>query len=681
MNSAIFTIITTLLLNDDPKIFNPNVAPVVDGAWYKPDSNTTWQWQLQGTVNTTYNVDLYDIDLFDSSKTLINDLKNSGKKVICYFSAGTYEEWRPDHSKFPQNLLGNPLDEWEGERWLDIRNEALAPIMQARLDLAVQKGCDGVEPDNVDGYTNNSGFPLTAIDQLAYNKFIANEARKRGLSVALKNDLDQIEQLEPYFDFAINEQCHLYEECSKLRPFIQHKKAVLNAEYDNKYLENTNYSRQTICTESSAKKIKTLILPQQLDDSYRFDCKEYSLFTQFNVGFGGSYSFPFVSNNKNDTVWLSSVDLVLDENIGQNATYNTILNFNPDAFNKLHNSLKNSKYLVYWLPQGWSESWFNIDKIQDAMNHGYIPVFNYWWFGDELLNGLPNQESKDKYREDYIKLSSFLNKLHGLKFLIMEPEFNKPSVLDTTASQKEFAQILAEAIDYIKSHSPHILFSLAMTDTGNRSENQHYQKCGYDNCALGDKYEWGLPDLIYKTLLDKLDFISFQEMIAQFSRDPSNPGTWDNPIPISYSNSDIGIDLLAQRIQNFSSFLFNRYHKPVFLPYIAIATATWQDSNNNAKIDKSEINYSGWEGKAYDAFSAIINNKNNYYKSSVLFGLAPMELFDNPRHDYNGYQYFLNNEYHLGIIKSGAVDEKDIAAHGDITEKNNIVTTLFNQKE
>lgn len=42
--------------------------------------------------------------------------------------------------------------------------------MQARLDLAVQKGCDGVEPDNVDGYQNNSGFPLTAQDQLAYNR-------------------------------------------------------------------------------------------------------------------------------------------------------------------------------------------------------------------------------------------------------------------------------------------------------------------------------------------------------------------------------------------------------------------------------------------------------------------------------------------------------------------------------
>ena len=112
------------------------------------------------------------------------------------------------------------MDGWADEQWLDISNEDLVPIMRARLDLAVQKGCDGVEPDNMDGYTNNTGFSLSADDQLAYNKFIANEARKRGLSVGLKNDLDQIIELEPYYDFSVNEQCHEYNECDKMQPFI-----------------------------------------------------------------------------------------------------------------------------------------------------------------------------------------------------------------------------------------------------------------------------------------------------------------------------------------------------------------------------------------------------------------------------------------------------------------------------
>ena len=159
-------------------------------SWSKLDINSSWQWQLKGDVNTSYDAKVYDIDLFDSSKELIELLHTQGKKVICYFSAGSYENWRSDKDKFPSSVLGNTLDGWSDEKWLDIREiEILSPIMIARLELAKEKGCDGVEPDNMDGYTNDSGFLLTSEDQLKYNKFIANEARKRGLSVGLKTIL------------------------------------------------------------------------------------------------------------------------------------------------------------------------------------------------------------------------------------------------------------------------------------------------------------------------------------------------------------------------------------------------------------------------------------------------------------------------------------------------------------
>ena len=46
-------------------------------------------------------------------------------------------------------------------------------IMQARLDTAVHYHCDGVEPDNVDGYSNHNGLGLTARDQLDYNRWLA----------------------------------------------------------------------------------------------------------------------------------------------------------------------------------------------------------------------------------------------------------------------------------------------------------------------------------------------------------------------------------------------------------------------------------------------------------------------------------------------------------------------------
>jgi len=257
---------------EQTKVFDSSIPPITVGNWYKPDANTSWQWQLKYEVNTSYDVEIYDIDLFDSSKNLIQSLQNSGKKVICYFSAGSYENWRSDIGDFPQSAIGNVMSDWNTENWLDISNEGLAPVMRTRLDLAVQKGCDGVEPDNMDGYINKTGFNLSADDQLAYNKFIANEARKRGLSVALKNDVDQAKELEPYFDFSINEECHVYDECKKLKPFIDANKPVLHTEYAKKYVDNNNSERDKMCDETLKLGFQTLILPLYLDDSFRYNC-------------------------------------------------------------------------------------------------------------------------------------------------------------------------------------------------------------------------------------------------------------------------------------------------------------------------------------------------------------------------------------------------------------------------
>lgn len=199
--------------------------------WH-PALNTSWQWQLTTPVDQSIAVTMYDIDLFENAVSVISSLHVQGRKVVCYFNAGAYENWRPDASQFPASVLGNS-NGWPGEMWLDIRNlDVLGPIMKARLDMAVQKGCDGVEPDNIDGYANSSGFPLTTADQAAFNEFIANEAHARNLSVGLKNDLDQIPALLSYFDWALNEQCFQYGECGKLQPFIDTGKAVFNVEYN-----------------------------------------------------------------------------------------------------------------------------------------------------------------------------------------------------------------------------------------------------------------------------------------------------------------------------------------------------------------------------------------------------------------------------------------------------------------
>ncbi len=222
-------------------------------AIWRPTPGTSWQWQLTGTLDTSLDVQAYDIDLFETSPQAIAALHAQGRKVICYFSAGSYEPGRPDSSQFPAATLGNGLDGWPGERWLDTRAQAVRDLMTARLALAAQKGCDAVEPDNVDGYANRNGHGLTAADQLDYNRFLADSAHARGLSVGLKNDLDQVQALVSSFDWALDEQCFQYDECDLLRPFIAANKAVFEVEYGSASLATS------VCPRANALGFDTLI--------------------------------------------------------------------------------------------------------------------------------------------------------------------------------------------------------------------------------------------------------------------------------------------------------------------------------------------------------------------------------------------------------------------------------------
>lgn len=201
-------------------------------ARWQPAPGTSWQWQLSKGVDTGVDAAVYDVDGFDTSAAVVASLHAKGRKAICYINAGAYEDFRPDRSAYPASLLGSG-NGWQGERWLDIRRlDTLRPILGKRFDLCRSKGFDAVEPDNVDGYRNDSGFPLTAADQLAFNRMVAGLAHARGLAVGLKNDLDQVPQLVGAFDFAVNEQCAEFGECDALTPFVARGKAVFEAEYN-----------------------------------------------------------------------------------------------------------------------------------------------------------------------------------------------------------------------------------------------------------------------------------------------------------------------------------------------------------------------------------------------------------------------------------------------------------------
>lgn len=198
-----------------------------------PDPSAPWQYQLTGTLDLSANAKVFDVDGEGTTKKQVDALHGKGAYVICYMSAGTYEDWRSDARSIPTSVRGQPLEDWPGERWLDIRRrDVLLPIMEKRIAACKDKGFDAVEFDNVDGYANRSGFPLTDGQQLAYNRALAEAAHDAGMAAALKNDADQAARLVGDFDFAIVEECVRYDECARYKPFRDADKAVLAVEYE-----------------------------------------------------------------------------------------------------------------------------------------------------------------------------------------------------------------------------------------------------------------------------------------------------------------------------------------------------------------------------------------------------------------------------------------------------------------
>ncbi|KAJ1902805.1 hypothetical protein LPJ81_003401 [Coemansia sp. IMI 209127] len=255
-----------------------SVAPSPTGstsAIWQPAVGTSWQIVLSSPLSdTSVDAEVYDIDLFDNTAATISSVHSAGRKVICYFSAGTYENWRPDQSEFLASDMGKALDGWPGEKWLDVTSANVRTIMQQRLDLAKTKGCDGVDPDNVDGYDNDNGLGLTQSDAIDYVNWLASEAHSRGMSVGLKNAGDIISSVIDNMQWSVNEQCAQYDECDTYAAFPNKGKPVFHIEYPKG--DNTNNSNnvsasqlKSACVFSDSASFSTLIKNMDLDSWFQ----------------------------------------------------------------------------------------------------------------------------------------------------------------------------------------------------------------------------------------------------------------------------------------------------------------------------------------------------------------------------------------------------------------------------
>lgn len=193
----------------------------------------SWDWQLSEPFNLNAAVQVLDLDPDSLGRGDIAELRARGVLTICYVSIGTLVDWRGDVAAFPRQVIGKAYVEWQGERFVDIRQtDILLPLMQARFADCADKGYDAVEPDNMDVYTNESGFQISADQTVAYVTALAEIAHRLGLAIGQKNVPELTDALEPVLDFVITESCLADGWCDQVAAYADHGKAIFAAEYE-----------------------------------------------------------------------------------------------------------------------------------------------------------------------------------------------------------------------------------------------------------------------------------------------------------------------------------------------------------------------------------------------------------------------------------------------------------------
>ena len=207
-----------------------------------PPANGTFDYQLGGAYPPADDVQVVSRDRTEEPAP--------GVYSICYVNLlqtqpdeegqsatdppyGTTAWWQQHH---PDLLLRDAngalvMDDVWGEGLLDVRTpaqrEALFAVQRDWIAGCAEAGFDAVEPDNLDTHTRSAGL-LTFAQTRAYLELVVPFAHARGLAVAQKNTAgdddgedgygatgDRFVRTDPPegFDFAIAEECGVYDEC------------------------------------------------------------------------------------------------------------------------------------------------------------------------------------------------------------------------------------------------------------------------------------------------------------------------------------------------------------------------------------------------------------------------------------------------------------------------------------
>ena len=241
------------------------INALVDSTWWKPKPGVSFDWNLNNPNKIDSVItEIIDVDAFETSAETVATLHLEGKKVIAYVSVGTIEKSRPDLGLLPSEIVGKVYPEWPDEKWLNIHEiDKMKPWLISRFEMIKRKGFDAIEPDNLDGYGNVTGFDISLDDTKLFCNYIIDLAHSLGLGIGQKNMPELTLIYCSKFDWALTEDAFQQGWQQEMLPYINKNKPVFAVEYTDKTSQN-NFVTQ-VCPVASSMRYSCILKNRMLD--------------------------------------------------------------------------------------------------------------------------------------------------------------------------------------------------------------------------------------------------------------------------------------------------------------------------------------------------------------------------------------------------------------------------------
>lgn len=300
MRCSLFAIVGVLSLGacGNGKMHQHRDGPIGPAYWQpKPGETKNWDIQVNAPIDLAETRQMMIVDLWASvpaatmidhgdgapvsvpagaNASTIATLLARQTIIICRVGLGGLKMTDPDASKFPAAAISAmTLQDDPGAHFLDFaQREAWEDIAFARIDLAKEIGCDGIEPYLSDHGTIDLGFMPDLDLQNAWYSTVALEVHERELSAGMRNgvNIGSVDTQVGNYDWLLVERCGEDGNCELVRPFLNARKAVLAIDYTTDF-EGTPQDAAPLCAEQTEGNVQDgLVKDLALSSAFRMQC-------------------------------------------------------------------------------------------------------------------------------------------------------------------------------------------------------------------------------------------------------------------------------------------------------------------------------------------------------------------------------------------------------------------------